>query len=133
MSTRALSLVVCLLLSAPGYAQTLGTITGDVKDSSGAAIPGATVTVQNVGTNAVRTQHSNEVGNFTFPAMPPGEYLVKAELQGFTTAQNTVELHVEQTLRVSFTLEVGVGAAEDAARLSSDLPRLARAGHARLG
>ncbi len=107
MSKRVLSVVVCVFLWTSGYAQTLGTITGEVKDASGATIPGATVTAQNVATNAIRTQPSNEVGAFTFPAMPPGDYVVKAELQGFRTAQNRVELHVEQTLRVSFTLEVG--------------------------
>jgi hypothetical protein len=107
MVKRIFGVVVCLCLSIPAYAQTLGTITGEVKDASGATIPGATVTAQNVATNALRTQQSNEVGAFAFPAMPPGEYLVKAELQGFKTSQNTVELHVEQQLRVNFTLEIG--------------------------
>jgi carboxypeptidase family protein len=65
------------------------------------------VTAQNVATNASRTQQSNEVGAFAFPAMPPGSYLVKAELQGFRTAQNSVELHVEETLRVNLALEIG--------------------------
>ena len=104
---RALRVVLCLFLSTPALAQTLGTITGEVKDSSGATIPGATVTAQNVGTNATRTQQSNEVGAFAFPAMPPGAYLVKAELQGFRPAQNSVELHVEETLRVNLSLEIG--------------------------
>ena len=72
MSRRVLGVVVWLFLGAPGYAQTLGTITGEVKDQSGATIPGATVTAQNVATNAVRTQQSNEAGVYTFPAMPPG-------------------------------------------------------------
>ena len=107
MLKRALSVVVSLFLWTPGYAQTLGTITGEVKDSSGASIPGSTVTAQNVATNAVRTQASNNAGAFTFPALPPGVYLVKAELEGFKPAENRVELHVEQTLRVSFALEIG--------------------------
>jgi hypothetical protein len=107
MLNRALTVVVFVLLCAPLYAQTLGTITGDVKDASGATIPGSTVTVTNVGTNATRTQASNEVGAFTFPAMPPGVYIVKAELDGFKPTQNQVELHVEQTLRVSLALEIG--------------------------
>ena len=107
MVKRAFGVVVFLCLSIPAYAQTLGTITGEVKDASGATIPGATVTAQNVATNAVRTQQSNEVGAFAFPAMAPGAYLVKAELQGFKTSQNTVDLHVEQQLRVNFTLEIG--------------------------
>jgi hypothetical protein len=107
MLKLALRVVLCLVLGTPGYAQTLGTITGEVQDATGAALPGATVTAQNVGTNAVRTQQSNEVGAYAFPAMPPGAYIVKAELDGFRIAQNRVELHVEETLRVSFTLELG--------------------------
>ena len=107
MSKWIPSVLVCLVLCTPAYSQTLGTITGEVKDESGATVPGATVTAQNVATNAVRTQVSNVTGNYTFPAMPPGMYQVKAELQGFKTVQNAVELHVEETLRVDFTLAVG--------------------------
>ena len=102
-----LCVVVCMVLGTPANAQTLGTITGEVKDTSGATIPGATVTAQNVATNAVRTQQSNGVGAFSFPAMPPGAYMVKAELDGFRLAQSSVELHVEETLRVTLTLEIG--------------------------
>jgi hypothetical protein len=107
MLLRALGVVVGLLIWTPAAAQTLGTITGEVKDASGGAVPGATVTARNVATNAARVQNTNETGGFSFPAMPPGDYLVTAELQGFRTAQNKVELHVEQTLRVSFTLHTG--------------------------
>src|SRR5206468_7443599 len=96
-----------LLLCAPSFAQTLGTITGEVKDSSGAVVPGATVTVVNKATNATRTTTSNEVGLFDFPALPPGGYTVKSELDGFKTATREVELQVQQTARVNFTLELG--------------------------
>ncbi|MCM3879599.1 MAG: carboxypeptidase-like regulatory domain-containing protein [Vicinamibacterales bacterium] len=92
---------------APAGAQTLGTITGEVKDASGAIIPGATVTATNTGTNAAREMPSNGAGVYTFAALPPGPYVVKAELQGFKTAQQPIELHVEQTVRVNFTMEVG--------------------------
>jgi hypothetical protein len=105
---RILSLVVvCVFLACPSFAQTLGTITGEVKDTSGAVIPGATVTAQNNATNAIRDGQSNTAGVYSFPAMQPGTYTVKAELQGFKTVQNTVELHVEQTLRLDFRLEIG--------------------------
>jgi len=50
MLKRASSVVVFLVLWTPAYAQTLGTITGEVKDSSGASIPGSTVTAQPSGT-----------------------------------------------------------------------------------
>jgi hypothetical protein len=99
--------VVLLLIAVPVGAQTLGTITGEVKDASGAVIPGATVTVTNTGTNATREMPSNESGAYTFPALPPGPYTVRAELQGFQTATRTAELHVEAVLRVDFTMVIG--------------------------
>ena len=101
------TVLVCLLACVPAFAQTLGTITGEVKDASGAIIPGVTVTAQNNATNATREGTSNEAGAYSFPAMQPGTYTVKAELQGFKTVQNTAELHVEQTLRLNFTMEIG--------------------------
>ena len=66
-----------LFLCGPGFAQTLGTITGEVKDSTGALVPGATVTVINKATNATRPTSSNEVGLFDLPALPPGQYTVR--------------------------------------------------------
>jgi hypothetical protein len=99
--------VVLLLVAGPVSAQTLGTITGEVKDASGAIIPGAIVTATNTGTNAAREMPSNEAGAYTFSALPPGPYVVKSELQGFKTVEQRVDLHVEQTVRVNFTMEIG--------------------------
>ena len=96
-----------LLLCAPLLAQSLGTITGAGKDATGAVVPGATVTVVNKGTNATRTTSSNEVGLYDFPALPPGLYTVKTELDGFKTTSRDLELQVQQTARVDFTLELG--------------------------
>jgi hypothetical protein len=96
-----------LLLCAPSFAQTLGTITGEVKDSTGGVVPGASVTVVNKATNATRTTTSNAVGLFDFPALPPGSYTVTSELQGFKPATRDLELQVQQTARVNFTLELG--------------------------
>ncbi len=102
-----LVLLWLLMVCVPAGAQTLGTITGDVKDSSGGVMPGVTVSATNTGTNAVREMQSNEAGAYTFTALPPGNYVVKAELQGFRTVQQGIELHVEATVRVSFTMEIG--------------------------
>src|SRR6476646_1471402 len=96
-----------LLLCAPLLAQSFGTITGAVKDSTGAVVPGATVTVVNKGTNSTRTTSSNEVGLYDFPALPPGLYTVKTELDGFKTTSRDLELQVQQTARVDFRLELG--------------------------
>src|SRR5499427_307747 len=105
---RSFVVVLTLLfLCAPVFAQTLGTITGEVKDSTGAVIPGVVVTVTNKATNATRTTTSNAVGLYDIPALPPGQYSVKTELDGFKTATRDVELQVQQTARVDFALELG--------------------------
>src|SRR5262245_4580631 len=96
-----------LLLCAPLFAQTLGTITGEVNDATGAVIPGVVVTVVNKATNATRTTTTNAVGLFDFPALPPGSYSVKSEIDGFKTLTRDVELQVQATVRVDFAMELG--------------------------
>jgi hypothetical protein len=94
-------------LSVPCFAQTFGEITGEIRDSSGAVLPGVTVTAQNQSTNAVRTVTSNVAGVYSFPALPPGTYTLKVELPGFHTATRAVTLQVQQTARLDFALELG--------------------------
>ena len=60
-----------------------GEITGIVKDQAGAVIPGATVTVTNVGTNRQHVAASTGDGVYTAPSLPSGEYRIDVELQGF--------------------------------------------------
>jgi hypothetical protein len=97
-----------LLFTVALYSQTLGTFTGEVKDGSGAAVAGATVTVRNLATNGTRVAATNEEGIYSIPALVPGMYDVKVENSGFKVATRTgVELQVQQTARVDFTLEIG--------------------------
>src|SRR5213594_2177573 len=109
MRVRSFICSLALLLGAAAlYAQTQGEITGVVRDSSGAVVPGATVTVTNPATNASRTAISNEAGVYNFPALQPGMYNIKVEIGGFrTVTRNDVELQVQQTARIDFTLQVG--------------------------
>jgi hypothetical protein len=107
---RVIGLVFLLaaLLAVPLCAQTLGEIVGEVRDSTGAVVPNATVTATNVATNAVRTTTTNEAGLYTFPALVPGTYTVRVEMRGFrTTVRSNIELQVQQTARIDFALEVG--------------------------
>jgi hypothetical protein len=102
-------LVLGLCLSAAVVsAQTFGEITGEVKDPSGAIVPGARVSVTNTATNALRSSVTNEAGIYSFPALVPGFYSVKVELPGFQpVVRSNIELQVQQTARVDFTLAVG--------------------------
>jgi hypothetical protein len=83
-------------------------ITGTVRDTSGAAIPGATVTVTNTATRGMRNTTTNEEGLYSFPSLPPGTYELKVELQGFKTADiPAFKVDVQQTVRVDVPLQVG--------------------------
>lgn len=99
---------VVLALGPQARAQTLGEITGVITDTSGGVVQGATVTATNAATNATRTTRTNNAGIYSFPALPPGTYSVKAERSGFKpTTRTGVELHVQQTARIDFRLVVG--------------------------
>ncbi len=106
---RKLLLLAGLLLPATILlAQTAGEITGEVTDPSGASAPNATITATNKDTNVARTTQTNSVGVYSFPAMIPGSYEVKAAAAGFDTVVKTgIQLQVQQTARVDFTLTVG--------------------------
>jgi Carboxypeptidase regulatory-like domain len=98
----ALSVVVCL-----GQVSSSG-INGTVTDSSGAVVPGARVTLQNVDTNVVRTTSTNQGGSYAFLRLPPGTYTIKVGKLGFKTAsQERITLAVNQVLTYSITLSVG--------------------------
>src|SRR5207244_9758359 len=62
-----------------------GTIIGLITDSTGAVMPGATVTLTNTGTGLVRVIVTDANGEYTAPSLPTGTYAVKAELAGFKT------------------------------------------------
>src|SRR5437867_7051465 len=68
------------------YAQTFGEVTGRVTDTSDAVIPGASITLSNVNTNAFRSVASTATGAYTFPSVAPGSYRLKTELPGFKAA-----------------------------------------------
>jgi len=90
------------------FTQTFGEVTGRVSDQSGAAVPGATLTLTNTSTNAARTVVCSGDGFYSFPSVQPGIYNIKAEHPGFkVAASNGFEVQVQQTLRLDLTLEVG--------------------------
>src|SRR4051812_17825366 len=107
-------------------AQTLGGIVGEVKDASGAMMTAAKVTATNVETNVARETVTNASGLFTFPSLVPGVYSIRVEAPGFQAMQrNNVEIQVQQTARVDFTLAIGqasqtIEVSATAAQLNTD-------------
>lgn len=80
-------LVLAGLVPAAAHAQVLyGSVVGNVEDSSGGALPGATVTLVNKGTGLVQTAVTSSTGTFTFTNVQAGIYDVKVSLEGFKEA-----------------------------------------------
>ncbi|PYS36574.1 MAG: hypothetical protein DMG14_24130, partial [Acidobacteria bacterium] len=102
--------VLCLLLLLSTYtmAQTSNaTLGGTVSDTTGALIPGVTITATNTATGIVSTVLSNEAGAYQFASLQTGTYRLTAELPGFQTqTYNSVLLGVSQQVRLNFTLQV---------------------------
>ena len=87
---RALATVFVLLCLASfthnNFAQTSNaSVGGFVQDSSGAYIPGVTVTAANIQTGVATTAVTNESGAYNIPSLLPGTYKLSAELPGFKT------------------------------------------------
>src|SRR5512132_3761304 len=88
--------------------ETTGTLTGTVKDTSGAVIPGVSVTARNTATNVSTTVVSDQSGVYTIPLLPPGNYEVAAELSAFKKfVRPAIELHVTDRLKIDVPLEAG--------------------------
>jgi outer membrane receptor protein involved in Fe transport len=110
---RIVALAAALLLPffgpGSGIAQTsFGTITGIIRDTSGAVLPDASVTVTNEQTGLTRQATTDGSGAYTVPSLPPAVYTVSAELKGFKKGvASKVNLEVTQTLRVDIALQVG--------------------------
>src|SRR5688572_6072202 len=89
-----------------------GNVEGIIRDTSGAVIPGVTVTVTNVNTGATRTVVTNNNGLYRALALPLGSYSVTAELQGFRKFEQAgLTLTAGQSLVLDINLSVG-GVAE---------------------
>src|SRR5271169_5469356 len=103
-----------LLAAIPVLAQVpTGTILGTVKDSSGAVVAGAAITITNQDTGFTRTETTAEDGTYRAPTLPTGHYSIKAERAGFRTeTQQGLTLNLTDNAVINFTLQVGTSAQE---------------------
>ena len=107
---RARIILVFVLLAVVSLsAQTFrGTILGTATDPSGAVLPGASVTVKNVGTGLVRTTETSADGSYSLPELPIGTYTVTVTLAGFQTFVTTgVNVDVSTERRVDAAMKPG--------------------------
>jgi hypothetical protein len=97
------------LAAVPAKAQTstAGTVTGQVTDESGAAVPGAAVKVTELATGEVQATITNEAGRYTFPAVNPGTYNVTFAKDGFSTYEiksQTIDIGFQLTLNAKMKI-----------------------------
>ena len=86
---------------------TTADVVGRVTDTSGGALPGATVTITNPATGDTRTLVTSDTGDYTAGLLPIGRYSVKVELAGFGTFASIVQLSAGDRTRVNAQLAVG--------------------------
>ena len=103
--------VLVLNLSAPsalGQASSSSDANGTVTDASGATVPGAVVHVINNATGAERTATTNDSGDWSIPNLPPANYRLRIEKEGFKTSTiPSLDVEIGKTANGSVTLNVG--------------------------
>ncbi len=103
---------LCALLftstNALGQGSTTATVRGNIQDSSGGVVPGATVTLINTGTKAVQTAVSDDRGQYLFSGLFPGTYDLKVELSGFKSYERkSISLSPSDNRGIDVRLDVG--------------------------
>jgi len=114
MNTRVsvcLAIVFVCFAAIPALAQNAALV-GTIRDSQQALILGAMVTLQNLDTGVELTSTTNELGNYEFPTVRPGNYSLRVELSGFRRFVQNITLAVNERGRIDATLQVGAISAE---------------------
>ena len=102
------ALVVTSLVAVPALAQTqTGVLTGRVTDSSGATLPGVTVTVESDSLQGTRTTVTGANGDYKIAFLPAGDYKVSYGLDGFQTSVRDVKISAAQTTPSNVSMEIG--------------------------
>ena len=117
--THILAVVACLATlaqfidRASAQGETTSAIVGTVVDPSGAALPGATVTIAGTETGSRRSVKTDDAGRFNFPQLKPGSYSVTAEAEGFESQTNkSVSSGLGQRQTVAFILQLAAAKGE---------------------
>ena len=121
-----LGLILAVVVSLPpsqalAQGETTSAIVGQVRDTTNAVVPGATVAIANLETGLRRSAKTDDAGRFNFPQLKPGIYSVKAEAQGFESQHNdNVISGLGQKQTVAFTLRVA--RSNETVEVSSEAP-----------
>lgn len=95
------------LFSQGSIGDTTGTLSGDVKDEAGTALPGVVIII--TGASGTKTETTDKDGKFIFPYLTPGIYTARAELKGFTTIeQDDIQIRLGQRSEISFKMKLDI-------------------------
>jgi Carboxypeptidase regulatory-like domain/TonB dependent receptor-like, beta-barrel len=116
--------LLLLAVARNSSAQVLyGSVLGDVKDATGASVPGAVVVVTNQATNLARQGVTDDAGHFNLADLPAGIYTFKASQKGFKTFEQTeLTVNINSVTRVDVVLQVG--SMGDTVTVSAEPPQL---------
>src|SRR5258708_3091050 len=101
-------LLFALLIPVSLFAQSAGTVRGEVKDQQGAAVPDVKVVLSKVGTKGSSESVTKSDGLFVFGYVPPAKYELSIKKNGFRTSSSSrFSVEVAQVVNLTFTLEIG--------------------------
>src|SRR3978361_2129364 len=104
---RLLLAFFSLICPSLSRAATTGTISGTLKDPSGAVIPGATITVTNTAQGVQDKTKTDDKGVYPFPRLQVGRYSLQAEAQGFKTVKrNELAVDLDSALQIDLPMEM---------------------------
>lgn len=105
----AVSAVFVLALALTSLAQSIvtGAVSGTVTDPSGAAVAGATVTIDNLATGETSSGTTTDTGGYLFSLLKPGSYTVTVQHEGFKQTAQSIQVLVGQTVTTNIQLELG--------------------------
>ncbi len=107
LAFMVVALVISPLLTA--QSRETGAIEGTIKDNEGEKLPGVALTLSGPSLMGSRTVFTDQGGYFRFPALPPGRYTVRAELEGFNTIlQENIQLTITSTVTLDLTMSQAV-------------------------
>src|SRR5258708_1939915 len=108
MKKLLVAAALCLFAASQVFGSPVGSVSGTVKDSTGAVVPAVKLTLTSTGTNAQVTTTTNASGDFQFLQLAPTTYALVAEAQGFKKINvASVLVQVDQITHLELTLEVG--------------------------
>src|SRR5271154_5798625 len=120
----SLALLGAVLLPGSLNAQSLisGDIAGSVTDQSGAAVPGATVTITSKSTGTVQTASTNAAGSYRIPLLKPGDYTLVGAAPGFE--QSSLSVAVTASTTNTADVKLTVGSATQTVEVTASAPLL---------